>query len=107
MADNLHSEGSTNIREPPRLLKVVRIPKNNIIPGCNSGKKLVEWLRAQSAGLRKSVRVSECHKKKQEVDFDLLCRLVPRTDKSCNQFGNLLLTPILKSQSLQSIKSIR
>ena len=23
------------------------------------------------------VRVSECHKKKQEVGFDLLCRLVP------------------------------
>jgi len=59
-----------------------------IISGCNSDKKLVEWLRAQSAGLRKSVRVSGCHKKKQEVDFDLLCRLVPPTDKSCNLLGD-------------------
>jgi len=30
------------------------------------------------------VGISECHKKKQEVDFDLLCLWVPRTDKSCN-----------------------
>jgi hypothetical protein len=58
------------------------------IHSCNSDKKLVEWLRAQSAGLRKSVRVSECHQKKQEVDFDLLCRSVPRTDKSCNQISD-------------------
>ena len=60
------------------------------IPGYNSAKKLVEWLRAQSAGLRKSVRVSGCHEKKQEVDFDLLCRSVPRTDRSCNQFSDFL-----------------
>ena len=59
-------------REPPGILQEVGIPINNIISGCNSYKKLVEWLRAQSAGLRKSVRVSECHKKKQEVSFDLL-----------------------------------
>ena len=36
------------------------------------------------------VWISECHKKKQEVDFDLLCRLVPRTDKSCNLIPNKL-----------------
>ena len=28
-----------------------------------------------------------CHKKKQEVNFDLLCRSVPPTDKSCNLLG--------------------
>ena len=36
------------------------------------------------------VRVSECHKKKQEVDFDLLCLWVPQTDKSCNQSNEFL-----------------
>jgi hypothetical protein len=35
------------------------------------------------------VGVSECHKKKQEVDFDLLCLWVPRTDESCNLSLNL------------------
>jgi hypothetical protein len=55
-----------------------------IISGCNSVKKLVEWLR-------KSVRVSECHKKKQEAYFDLWCLWVPGTDKSCNQFNEVLL----------------
>jgi len=30
------------------------------------------------------VRILGCHKKKQEVNFDLLCLWVPRTDKSCN-----------------------
>ena len=39
MADNLHSEGSANIKEPSGLLKEVRISKNNMIPGCNSDKK--------------------------------------------------------------------
>ena len=61
------------------------------IPRYNSDKKLVEWLRAQSAGLRKSVRVSGCHEKKQEVGFDLLCRSVPPTDESCNWFFGLLM----------------
>ena len=37
------------------------------------------------------VRVSGCRKNKQEVDFDLLCLWVPRTDKSCNQMVWLLL----------------
>jgi len=28
--------------------------------------------------------------KKQEVDFDLLCRSVPRTVKSCNRLNDIL-----------------
>jgi hypothetical protein len=39
-------------------------------------------------------------KKKQEVDSDLLCLWVPRTDNSCNLFGGLILSEILKSHSL-------
>ena len=50
-------------------------------------------LRAQDAEFRKSVRVSVCHKKKQEVDFDLFCRLVPRKDKSCNKLWDTLQKP--------------
>jgi len=69
------------------------------IHSCNSDKKLVEWLRAQSAGLRKSVRVSECHQKEQEVSFDLLCRL-PEWTKSCNRFFSLNHQPFPFGSSL-------
>jgi len=41
LVDDLHSEGSHNVREPPGILQEVIIPINMIIPGCNSDKKLI------------------------------------------------------------------
>jgi len=93
------------------------MPKNSLNGSGFASRSISEgW--AQSAGLRKSVRVSGCHKKEQEVDFDLFSFLkcecdspptprlqtssdeaglrlaksegaVPRTDKSCNRDNNV------------------
>jgi len=62
------------------------------IPGCIFSEKLVlESGRVATSTLTEPIQfiinaseVLGSSKKKQEVDFDLLCRLVPRTDKSCN-----------------------
>ena len=68
--------------------------------GCNSIKKLdfsefkscnPLFKKIHTSHPYELVRVSECHKKKQEVGFDLLCRWVPRTDKSCNHLNEIFI----------------
>jgi hypothetical protein len=56
------------------------------IPFSEFKKSLSTFKDDQIFSLTHLVRFSGCHKKKQEVGFDLLCRSVPRTDESCNQF---------------------
>ena len=63
------------------------------IPGCFSEKLVLEKGKVATLPFTEPIqlilRISEVlgsSKKKQEVNFDLLCRLVPRTDKSCNLF---------------------
>jgi hypothetical protein len=69
------------------------------IPGCIFSEKLVlESGRVATSTLTEPIqlilRISEVlgnYKNKKGVENDLLFRLVPRTDKSCNQLKNLLM----------------
>jgi hypothetical protein len=51
------------------------------------------------------LRISEVlgsYKKKQEVDFDLLCLWVPPTDKSCNQLTDQFISNTFMSSPVMS-----
>jgi hypothetical protein len=54
-------------REPPGLLQEVWIPKDGMIPGCNSDKKFI-FFKKKVATLSQSVSVSARARKKNELN---------------------------------------